>query len=164
VLPVTSFVLAVVLVNLPFAHQAWTDCQVELEGRHVEATVVEVRTLDGQGFVDYRLPVSVDPSRTRYSARVDDETTRQARETGAIGVDVVPGDPAANRPVGEVVHHLLAVVAAGGLAGPGRARGPRARVLPPGRGPGPRALRHGQRVYIHLPLVKKSGVPYGQGS
>jgi len=109
---VASFVLAVVLVNLPFGHQAWTDRQVDQWGRTVEATVVEVRILDGEGFVDYRLPESVDPQRTRYSARVDGATARQARETGVIAVDVVPGNPPANRPVGEVANHLLAVVAA----------------------------------------------------
>ena len=103
--------VAVVLVNLPLAHQAFTDRQINSAGRDVEATLLESRTIEGDHLVEYRLPRSVDPSRTRYSARVDETTYQQARESEVLLVRVVPGKPSANRPVGEVGNPLFAVVA-----------------------------------------------------
>ena len=102
---------AVVLVNLPFAHQALTDREISSSGKDVEATLVKARTIDGDHLVEYRLPRSVDPSQTRYSARVDATTYQQARESDVLLVRVVPGNPSANRPAGEVDNALFAVVA-----------------------------------------------------
>ena len=68
--------VAVFLVNLPLAHQAYTDHQISSTGREVEATVLAVRTIEGDHLVEYRLPRSVDSARTRYSARVDATTYR----------------------------------------------------------------------------------------
>jgi hypothetical protein len=103
--------MTVFLVNLPFAHQSITERQVARSGRDVEATLVDSRTVNGRRFVDYLLPASVDSTRTRYSARVDDETYEHARETGVLLVRVVPGEPSANRPAGEVTSSLFKVVA-----------------------------------------------------
>ena len=75
------------------------------------AVLVKARTIDGDHLVEYRLPRSVDPSRRRYSARVDATTYQQARESDVLLVRVVPGKPSANRPVGEVDNSLFAVVA-----------------------------------------------------
>ncbi len=108
---VVVVLVAVVLVNLPFAHQAFTERQISGSGREVEATVLEARRIDGGHFVEYRLPRSVDRSRTRYSARVDASTYQQARESEVLLVEVVPGKPSANRPVGEVGNPLFAIVA-----------------------------------------------------
>jgi hypothetical protein len=98
-------------VNLPFAHQALTNAQVARAGSEVEATLLEARTVNGQHLVDYRLPKFVDPSGTRYSARVDTSTYQQARESDVILVRVVPGKPSVNRPDGQVGNRLFAVVA-----------------------------------------------------
>ncbi len=103
--------MAVFLVNLPFVHQAWTERQVARSGREVAATVVAARTAGGNYLVDYRLPRSVDPARTRYSARIDPATYEQAKESGVLLVRVVPDKPAANRPVGAVRNRLFVVVA-----------------------------------------------------
>ena len=103
--------VALFLVNLPFAHQTFTNAQVARSGREVEATLLESRTVNGQHLVDYRLPKSIDPSGTRYSARVDTPTYEQARETDVLLVRVVPGKPSANRPDGQVANRLFAVVA-----------------------------------------------------
>ena len=103
--------MAVFLVNLPFVHQAWTERQVARSGREVAATVVAARTAGGDYLVDYRLPRSVDPARTRYSARIDPATYEQAKESGVLLVRVVPDKPAANRPVGAVRNRLFVVVA-----------------------------------------------------
>ena len=103
--------LAVFLVNLPFVHQTWTDHQVTRSGKEVEATVLDTQTAGGRYLLDYRLPKSVDPDGTRFSARVDEPTFEQAEETKALLVRVVPGKPAANRPAGEVTSNLFTVVA-----------------------------------------------------
>jgi hypothetical protein len=102
---------AVFLVNLPFAHQALIDREISRSGKDVEAVLVKTRTIEGDHLVEYRLPRSVDPSRRRYSARVDAATYQQARESDVLLVRVVPGKPSANRPVGEVDNSLFAVVA-----------------------------------------------------
>ncbi len=103
--------VALFLVNLPFAHQAFTDHQINSSGREVEARLLGSRTVEGDHLVEYRLPRAVDPSRTRYSARVDATTYAQARESKVLLVRVVPGKPSANRPVGEIDNALFAVVA-----------------------------------------------------
>ena len=103
--------VALFLVNLPFVHQTLTERQVTRSGRDVEATVLDSRTINGRHFVDYRLPRPINRSRTRYSARVDAATYEDARETGVLVVRVVPDDPSANRPRGEVGSSLFAVVA-----------------------------------------------------
>jgi hypothetical protein len=104
--------MALFLVNLPFVHQTWTGHQLARSGRDVEATVIDARKAGGNFLVDYRLPRSVDPDRTRYSARVDQATFARAQESGALRVRVVPGKPANNRPDGAVTNNLFAVVAA----------------------------------------------------
>lgn len=104
-------VLAVVLVNLPAVHQAWTDHRIAADGRHVEAVVLDARTIQGRHLVDYRLPEDVDPVGHRYSASVDDPTYELARRTARLPVRVVPGRPGANRPDGEVSSPLFVVAA-----------------------------------------------------
>ena len=104
-------VVAVFLVNLPIAHQALTDREISSSGKDVEAALVKAQTIDGDHLVEYRLPRSVDPSRRRYSTRVDAITYQQARESGVLLVRVVPGKPSANRPVGEVGNPLFVVIA-----------------------------------------------------
>ena len=46
-----------------------------------------------------------------YSGRVDDPTFELARESRVIAVRVVPDDPSANRPLGEVRSRVFTVVA-----------------------------------------------------
>lgn len=103
--------LALFLVNLPFVHQTWTEHQLTQSGKEVEATVIDTQTAGGRFLLDYRLPKSVDPDGTRFSARVDQPTYELARETKALLVRVVPGKPAVNRPAGAVTNNLFAVVA-----------------------------------------------------
>ena len=103
--------IAVLLVNLPAVHQAWTDHRIDAEGRDVEAVVLEARTINGRHLVDYRLPEDVDPAGNRFSASVDDPTYELARDSDRLAVRVVPGRPGANRPDGEVTNSLLVVAA-----------------------------------------------------
>jgi hypothetical protein len=104
--------MAVFLVNLPFVHETFTHRQLEQSGRVVAATVLDAQHAGNSYLVDYRLPRSVDPAQKRFSARVDRASYERARETRAIAVEVVPGKPGTNRPVGEVSNNLFAVVAA----------------------------------------------------
>jgi hypothetical protein len=104
-------VIAVLLVNLPAVHEAWTDHRINVDGRDVEAVVLEARTINGRHLVDYRLPDDVDPAGNRFSASVDDPTYELARETDRLAVRVIPGRPGANRPDGEVTNSLLVVAA-----------------------------------------------------
>jgi hypothetical protein len=106
--------VALFLVNLPFVHETLTERQISRSGREVEATVVRARTVNGRPVVDYRLPRSVDSARATYSARLDDATYARVRESRVLAVRVVPDEPAANRPAGEVRSPLFAWVA--GLA------------------------------------------------
>ena len=105
--------VAVFLVNLPAAHQAWTDHQLATAGRDVEATVLEARAINGRNLVDYRLPEDVDPAGNRCSAIIDAEAFRRARARHRLAVRVIPGRPGANRPAGEVSSPLFLVAAAG---------------------------------------------------
>ena len=104
-------VIAVVLVNLPAVHQAWTDHRIDADGRDVAATVLEARTIQGRHLVDYRLPKDVDPAGHRYSASVDDATYALVRRSNLLPVRVIPGQAGANRPDGEVSSSLLVVAA-----------------------------------------------------
>jgi hypothetical protein len=105
--------LAVFLVNLPAVHQAWTDHQINRDGRDVEAVVLDARTINGRHLVDYRLPKDVDPAGRRFSDSVDDAAYELARTTDRLAVRVIPGRPGANRPDGEVSSPVLVVAAAG---------------------------------------------------
>ena len=108
---VAIILVALFLVNLPFVHETLNDRKIDGSGREVEATVLKTGTISGRRFVDYRLPRSLDPSGATFSGRVDQATFEVARESKVIAVQVVPGEPTANRPVGEVRSNLFTVVA-----------------------------------------------------
>jgi hypothetical protein len=103
--------VAVFLVNLPFVHQTWTDRQIAHSGEDVRASVLDAQVAHGSYLLDYRLPRSVDPKQSRFSARVDRSTYDRAKETRALLVRVVPGEPAKSQPEGAVDSHLFGVVA-----------------------------------------------------
>ncbi len=106
-----AVVLALVLVNLPAVHDAVTQRQIDRDGRTVTAVVLDARRVGGTGFVDYRLPRSVDPEGRRFSARLAADAFARARADRRLPVRVVPGKPAANRPVGALPDRLLLWVA-----------------------------------------------------
>lgn len=106
----------VVLVNLPAAHERWTDHRVATQGRDVAATVLEARGSDGRYLVDYTLPEEIDPDQVRFSASVDAETFDSAQSNQLITVRVIPGEPGANRPEGLVASSLFTVIAITGNA------------------------------------------------
>jgi hypothetical protein len=106
-----ALVVVAVLVNLPWAHEAWVDHRIDEAGRVVGAELVEHRTVGHKHFVEYRLPASLDPGRHRYSARLDGRHYDRAVAAGTVAVRVVPGHPSYNRPAGEVGGAVFAVAA-----------------------------------------------------
>jgi hypothetical protein len=110
---VLVLLLAVFLVNLPAAHQEWTDHRIASDGKDVEAVVLEARTIHGRHLVDYRLPEDVDPAGNRFSASIDLETFEHAEASRRLAVRVIPGRPGANRPSGEVSSPVFVVAAVG---------------------------------------------------
>lgn len=106
-----AVVLALMLVNLPAVHDALTQREISRAGRTVTAVVLDSRRLDGTGLVDYRLPSTVDPQRTRFSSRLTDDAFTRARETHRLPVRVVPGKPGENRPLGALPDRLFLWVA-----------------------------------------------------
>lgn len=99
------------LVNLPLVSQHLTERKLDQQGRDVVATVLDGRRVNDHPFLDYRLPASVDPHGTRYSAQVDDATFEHATASHELAVRVVPGEPGTNRPVGTTSSHTFLVVA-----------------------------------------------------
>jgi hypothetical protein len=73
--------------------------------------VLDARTINGRHLVDYRLPSDVDPAGNRFSASLDETTYERARASERLAVRVIPGQPGANRPAGEVGSPILVVAA-----------------------------------------------------
>jgi hypothetical protein len=103
--------VALLLVNLPFVHDSLTDRRIDRSGVDVEARIVRAQSLDGRHLVGYRLPRSIDPTGTVFTARLDAATYDRARATRVLAVRVLVDRPAANRPEGEVASPLFGVVA-----------------------------------------------------
>ncbi|WP_310961689.1 hypothetical protein [Nocardioides terrisoli] len=108
---ILALLVVAVLVNLPWAHEAWVGLRLASSGRDVKAVVVGHDSVAGRQFVRFRLPADVDPQRTTYAARIDSAHYRVAVASGRIAVRVVPGHPSENRPAGEVSSAILGVVA-----------------------------------------------------
>lgn len=105
--------LVAVVVNVPWAHQRWSEHQLDARGKDVEAKVVASGEANGRYFLDFTFARSVDPERERFGARVDEQTWQRARASEVLAVRVLPGDPATNRPEGEVTTPVLGWVALG---------------------------------------------------
>ena len=109
-------VVAVILVNLPWAHDAWVQHQLDTSGVHTTATIVRHTQERGQNFVSFRLPRSIDPRQHLYDAVVSDQAYREATSTGRLPATVLRGSPASNRVAGEVTGSQVIVIAAVGDA------------------------------------------------
>ena len=103
--------MVAVLINLPWVHETWVGHRIDAQGRDVEAVVTEHRTVKDRHFVEFKLPKEVDPAQHSYTARIDTEHFDAAASSSRLGVRVVPGHPADNRPDGEVGGGVFAVAA-----------------------------------------------------
>lgn len=109
-------VVAVVLVNLPWAHDAWVQHQLDTSGVHTIATIVEHSQKRGQNFVSFRFSRTIDPRQHLYDAVVTDRAYQQATATGRLPATVLKGSPSANRVQGEITGSQVIVIAAVGDA------------------------------------------------
>ena len=109
-------VLAAILVNLPWAHDAWVQHQLDASGIHTTATIVNHTHKGGQNFVSFRFSRAVDPKQHLYDAVVSDQAYRDASATGHLPATVLKGSPASNRVEGEVTGSQVVVIAAVGDA------------------------------------------------
>ncbi|MGN6722290.1 MAG: hypothetical protein ACTHJM_06735 [Marmoricola sp.] len=109
-------VVAVILVNLPWAHDAWVQHQLDSSGVHTKVTIVEHTHKRGQNFVSYRFARSIDPQQRLFAAVVSDRAYREATTTGRLPATVLKGSPASNRVEGEVTGSQVIVIAVVGDA------------------------------------------------
>lgn len=109
-------VLAVILVNLPWAHDAWVQHQLDSSGVHTTVTIVEHTQRAGRNFVSFRFSRSIDPKQHLYDAVVSGQAYRRASATGRLDATVLKGSPASNRIEGEVTGSQVVVIAAVGDA------------------------------------------------
>lgn len=106
-----ALAVVAVLVNLPWAHEAWVDHRIDSDGHDVRAELTEHQTVGSRHFVTFRLPAAVDPKQGKYSARLDADHYDAAVAAGAVTVRVVPGHPSYNAPVGEVGGAVFVIAA-----------------------------------------------------
>ena len=103
--------LAVILVNLPWAHDAWIQHQLDSSGVHTTATIVEHTQKSGQNFVSFRFSRAIDPRQHLYDAVVSDQAYREAVTTGRLPATVLKGSPGSNRVEGEQTGFQVIVIA-----------------------------------------------------
>jgi len=104
-------VIAVVLVNLPWANDAWVQHRIDADGVDVQATVVKDAQKHGDNYLSYRLPPEIDADQRLYGAQVSAQAYEAARATGTITARVVKGSPQDNRLEGQVTGSLVVVIA-----------------------------------------------------
>lgn len=109
-------VLAVILVNLPWAHDAWVQHQLDSSGIHTTATIVDHARKGGRNFVSFRFSRAIDPKQHLYDAVISDQAYGQATATGHLPATVLKGSPASNRIEGEVTGSQVVVIAVVGDA------------------------------------------------
>lgn len=113
---VLLIVVAVVLVNLPWANDAWVQHRLDDSGVPTTAFIVKHARTHGQNFVSYRFSRAVDPRQHLYDAVVTDRAYRTATTSGRLTATVLRGSPASNRVEGEVTGSAVIVIAAIGDA------------------------------------------------
>lgn len=108
--------VAAILVNLPWANDAWVQHRLDDSGVSTTAFVVKHARAHGQNFVSYRFSRAVDPGQHLYDAVVTDRSYRLATTTGRLQATVLRGSPGSNRVEGEVTGSAVIVIAAIGDA------------------------------------------------
>ncbi len=91
---VALVVLALLVINVPFAIHLWQLHRVDSHGLQVSATVVSVEHAGGDALVGFTLPASVDPGQKVRIAKVDGAAGAAAARTGEVDVRVLEGHPA----------------------------------------------------------------------
>jgi hypothetical protein len=106
--------LLAVVINLPIAHGAWVDSQLDRDGIDVTATVVDHGTLppkdDPKYFLDFRYPEEIDPDGGEWSVGVSRATYDEAVASEQLEVRVLPDSPARFRVEGQQTSSLVLVL------------------------------------------------------
>jgi len=87
-------VVALLVINVPYAVHQWQLHRLGSDGIQVTATVVSADHTGGDVVLGFRLPASVDPDRKVRSARVDATAGAAAEQAGEVDVRVLEGHPA----------------------------------------------------------------------
>jgi hypothetical protein len=87
-------VVALLVINVPFAVHQWQLHRVGSDGITVTATVVSADVTGHDVVLGFTLPASVDPDQKVRTARVDRATGSAAAAAGEVEVRVLEGHPA----------------------------------------------------------------------
>ncbi len=87
-------VVALLVINVPYALHQWQVHRVGADGVHVTATVVSADISGDEAVLSFRLPKSVDPDQKVRTARVDRADGAAAAASGEVDVRVLKGHPA----------------------------------------------------------------------
>jgi len=95
-------VLALLVINVPYALYSWQQHRVATSGDKVTATVVAVHEAGDDSDVAFRLPASVDDEQKTRSVRVHRDVAVEAERTQQIEVRVLDGNPDAFHVDGQI--------------------------------------------------------------
>jgi hypothetical protein len=95
-------VLALAIINVPYALHQWQLHRATTEGLRVTATVSNVVASGSDTRIDFRLPRDVDAGQKLRTALVDRATGAQVARTHEVGVRVLKGHPDAFQVDGQV--------------------------------------------------------------
>jgi hypothetical protein len=87
-------VVALLVINVPYAVHQWQLHRVGSDGISVTATVVSTDVTGDDVVVSFKLPASVDPDQKVRTARVDAKHGAAAAASGEVEVRVLKGHPA----------------------------------------------------------------------
>jgi hypothetical protein len=91
--PVVVVVLALLVINVPYAFHVWQQHRVATSGDRVTATVVAVHEAGDNSDVAFRLPASLDDEQKTRSVRVHRDVAVEAERSGQLEVRVLDGNP-----------------------------------------------------------------------
>jgi hypothetical protein len=95
-------VVALAIINVPFATNEWQLHRAATDGTRVTAPVVQVHTSGGAAVLDFQMPASIDAKETVHEVKVDKATGAEAERTHQIEVRVLKGHPSVFHVAGQV--------------------------------------------------------------
>jgi len=99
-------VLVAAMINLPLLHSAWQNHRIESSGTDVTGEITDQREVDGQYFIEFRVPADGDRPEVTGIVRVEKEAYEQAVRTREIGVRLMPDKPSIYNVEGEVTSRV----------------------------------------------------------
>jgi hypothetical protein len=109
-------VVALLVINVPYALHRWRIHQVGSEGIPVTATVVSADRAGDDVVLGLRFPAAVDPDQKVWSARVDGAAGAAAEQSGQVDVKVLEGHPSVFELEGQQRGHAATILTLGANA------------------------------------------------